>query len=699
MELYSLLSASRARKLEVKESTQGAEISLYHQDEKIPYYKNDIQQMLVYSTGRPWHNHQLQLTSVAIHSNEEQITIVANAMQLRVTCTLLFNSHDLLETIIEWENVTSTILNDVVVGVEWQLPIDGQEQITIPHVIYNNNPSADPDRLVPRLGVGTGQGLLCEEHRLPIPCVNMEWPVAAVGQRYFTLYSIPDYVECEDGTIHYGSIGAYKDNTSLTIATMSGALMFNGEKDIVYVSKSQIAPYDQGYLNFESGFTLKKHYVVDWGMVAQPGRAFVEVVHQAEKIFNVPTATPLTLDEMIRLKTAAMDDRWREAGAAAGYVKFNDRNSFGFPSKKHELHFMYGWTGQALKMAWCDAHLGFSEQQLERIDRCEKAVNFYVNHSTSPVKGLRHSVYLLKSGQWDSFNWMQEKVISSRAFGETISDLADIILLYRNYGREVPASWVSAVEEAAQFLLLATTKDNIFPAAFRHDGSSVDPASITAAGIPCQIALAKAYQVTNQELYLEKAHHILESYYRLHALTFERPFARSTLDARCEDKEAGMFFFLAAYEMFVLTKEERYQQWAEVAAEWQLTFVYVWNPVYDAGTSFAEANFLAAGWPGVSVQNHHLDVFFPTYEVWQLGKWTGNERFVKLAEKIFAAMGQGICTTPGEWGFTVVGEQAEGFFQSNFQGRGRSNTWNPSWIISEVLHHGLRIRAASVVKI
>lgn len=153
-----------------------------------------------------------------------------------------------------------------------------------------------------------------------------------------------------------------------------------------------------------------------------------------------------------------------------------------------------------------------------------------------------------------------------------------------------------------------------------------------------------------------------------------------------------MFFFLAAYELFRLTGQPVYRDWAEIAADWQLTFVYMWNPAYDKGTAFREQGFRAAGWPGVSVQNHHLDVFFPTYELWRFGLDTGNETYIRLVRTIFGALGQGICAKPGEWGFTVIGEQAEGFFQSNFQGRGRSNTWNPSWVISEVLHHALRFR-------
>jgi hypothetical protein len=41
----------------------------------------------------------------------------------------------------------------------------------------------------------------------------------------------------------------------------------------------------------------------------------------------------------------------------------------------------------------------------------------------------------------------------------------------------------------------------------------------------------------------------------------------------------------------------------------------------------------------------------------------------------------------------VVGEQGEAFFQTHWQRRGHSNTWNPSWVIAVPLANALRIRA------
>jgi len=344
-------------------------------------------------------------------------------------------------------------------------------------------------------------------------------------------------------------------------------------------------------------------------------------------------------------------------------------------------------------LSWCDAHVGLDANQPDRIERCRQAVDFYLQGSGTGVPGLHASSYILETNQWTHFNFDKQPVVSSRAYGETIATLADIILLFREKGLDVPQHWIQGLREAADFILSAALPSGIYPIAWLLDGKPAND-MITAAGIPCVMAIVKAFRALDEPKYLEQAEQVMRRYYELHAETFDRPFARSTLDAKCEDKEAGMYYFLAAYELFRITDKPEYREWAETAADWILTYVYVWNPVFKPGTRFHEYGFRCVGWPGVSVQNHHLDVYFPSYELTELGEKTGNEFYVRMGRTVLNAMGQGICRKPGDWGFTVVGEQSEAFFQTNWQNFGSNNRWNPSWVIALVLSHALKFRAA-----
>lgn len=696
--MHAIVSRNHRRRAEIAVAKEGIQLILTMEGEHSPYFKGQLQEMLVYSEGRPWRMETPGLREVQVDGDTGTIRISGLLEALYVTLSLAFDDNDLLRVDVNWENRSENALKDAAMGLLFELPKRDKEKVTIPHMIYNNNPSSDPNRVVPRLGEGPGRGFICEEHRLPIPCVNVEWAVQAEGAeqatRYFSLFSIPDYVETADGKVQYGSLGAIQEDNRTTAAALSGVLMFNGEKDIYCIAKNITETYLGGYMDWEQGFSLSKAYALDWGTVPHTGHAYREIVRKGMQLYKPEGKKPHSLDELIRLKTNAMDDRFRTGeDGAAGYVKFTDSNTFGNVSK-HPLHFMYGWTGQALKLAWCDAKLGFEGGQEERVAKCVQAVDFYLTGSRTEVPGLRHCSYRLEEGIWDDFHWNKQPVASSRAYGETMADLAEIALLFRESGREVPAAWMEALRESAEFFLKGALPSGIFPSSWLMDGQPAD-AMITAAGLPCLIALVKTYRVTSEKSYLEFAESMMQRYYELHAETFDRPFARSTLDAKCEDKEAGMYFFLAAYELFLLTRDERYKEWAEISADWLLTFVFMWNPVYNQGSAFRNTDFSAVGWPGVSVQNHHLDVFFPSYEFWQFGQITGNAQYERWGRMALDAMGQGICTKPGEWGFTVVGEQGEGFFQTHWNHRGHSNKWNPSWVIALVLHHALRFRDRS----
>lgn len=687
--MYAIVSRDQKRRAEIADTQDGIQLILRTEGELTPFFTGQLNEMLCYSAGRPWHTNTPGLKDVRMDGESGLIRISGALEELYVTLSLAFDENDLLRVQVSWENRSGNLLNEAAVGLLFLLPKRNQEKVTIPHMIYNNNPSSDPNRIVPRLGVGPGKGFICEEHRLPIPCVNVEWEEN--GTRYFSLFSIPGYVEADDGSVHYGSLGAIQDESRTIAVALSGVLMFNGEKDIYYIAKNRTESYQSGYLDWEQGYSLTKEYALDWGHALRAGHAYREIVRKGMLLYKPEGKKPFSLEELIRLKTSAMDDRWRTGEhGAAGYVKFTDSNVFGNVSK-HPLHYMYGWTGQCLKLAWCDAKLGFEEGQEERITKCLRAVDFYLSESCTEVPGLRHSSYRLEDGAWDDFHWNKHSVTSSRAYGETMADLAEIALLFRESGREVSATWIEALRESADFFLKGALPSGIFPSAWLMDGKPADE-MITAAGLPCLIALVKTYWITLEKKYLDFAESMMQRYYELHAETFERPFARSTLDAKCEDKEAGMYFFLAAYELFLLTRDERYQEWAEISADWLLTFVYMWNPAYNQGSAFRNTDFSAVGWPGVSVQNHHLDVFFPTYEFWQFGRLTGKAQYERWGRMSLDAMGQGICTKPGEWGFTVVGEQGEGFFQTYWNHRGHSNKWNPSWVIALVLNNALRFR-------
>lgn len=671
----------------------GVVLRLCRRDEPQPYAVFALRDVLTLSSGRPWRLESGAADGWSVTSQGRHATVACRQGPLAVELDLHFDEHGLLALDVVWRNESSAPLVDAALG----LVLDTAEpdaRVTVPHMIYNDNPSADPSRPVPRLGSHPGGGFVCEEDRLPVPGVNLEWTTAG-RTRYLSALTRPERHEGEArgsaGTVRYGSLGVVR-RQGVAVAVLSGVLMFDGRPDVRYVSKAETQPASEGYLELAPGQQVSRRCLLDWGRPRHPGHGFRHLVDAARAVFTEPGARPLDLDDIVRYKTSALDSRWHaEPGGVAGYTKFS---VVGGNGPRKPAHFLYGWTGQCLRLAWCDARLGFESRQRSRIERCRDATDFYVRGSgISATPGLRMSSYLYESGSWGTFRRDGRPMLSSRAYGETLADLAEIVLLFREHGEPVPPEWTDTLTTAVEFLRHARLPEGIFPLGWGLDGAPAGDL-VCAAGIPCALATLKAYRVTGDASYLADAEAWLLRYHELHAATFDRPFAHATLDAGCEDKEAGMGYFLAAHELYILTGDPCYAEWAEVAADWLLTFVYVWSPRFDAGAQLDGAAFSAVGWPGVSVQNHHLDVFFPAYELMDLGRRTGLMRYQQAAETVIHAMGQTICTKPGEWGFPVVGEQGEAVFQTHWQRRGTANTWNPSWVIALVLSNALRIRAA-----
>jgi hypothetical protein len=689
---------SGPRQAELRRTPDGVVLQLGLADGTV-YLERPLSGLLTCSAGRPWQPGLVEIDGWWISRRPGEHRAGCRSGAIAVELRLSFGDADRLNLDVRWRNTSKRRLADLAVGVLLDLGRVKDSQLTIPGLIYNDNPSADPESAVPRIGHTPGGGFLAEEDRLPIPGVNLEWREGR-DRRWLSVLSRPRARRSADGQVRYGSLGVIRQDGPV-IASLSGVLMFDGKQDVRYVSKAETEATDDGYLTLRPGEVHTQQLVLDWGSQEVRGHAFRHLVRTARSIFTDAGDCALGIDQLVALKSVALDNRWYQGGTVAGYTKFSDIPGNG-PRKP--THFLYGWTGQALKLAWCDAQLGFNARDRLRIDRCRAPVEFYLSGSRTPTPGLRHNAYQVATRRWTSFRTGSRPMISSRAYGETISDLADIITLFRWYEEPVPPSWLDALEEAMTFLRGGGTSsrpatapsaqlaDGTFPVGWRLDGTPA-ATTVSSAGIPCVLAALKASEVLGHAGLLAEATTWLSRYHDQHARTFDRPFARSTLDAACEDKEAGMYYFMAAYELFRRTGDPLHATWCEVAADWLLTWVYVWSPEQDADAPLHISGFNAIGWPSVSVQNHHLDVFFPTYELLAFGLAAERPEYVAAARTTLHALTQGIAATPGNWNFPLPGEQGEAVFQTHWQRRGHTNTWNPSWVIAIPLANALRIQS------
>jgi hypothetical protein len=658
--------------------------------------------LLAFSVGKPWELVGPRAQNARVMRQGQVLIVEARQAFQGVSARLeLSFSRGRLAVAASWTNEGEAI-PDAVLGLRFGVDGSGMK-CTLPHLIYNDNPSAEAGLVIPRVGKEAGKGFVCEEHRLPIPGLNLQWEEGGAFP-YLSVLALPSLIEPADIDSCW-SQGILKTEGGYAGLFLSGALMFNGERDLVYGGQCSPIPYSRGYFDFASGMRVEKRLELAWGDELPEGQGFRNLVREAWELFEPRTEPAMGLEELIELKKNCLDSRFREDGKSAGYSCFGSANACGNVSKRPE-YYLYAWTGEALKLAWCDAYLGLGEGDESRVERASRTVDFFVEGSVRGDSGLPFAYYLYESGKWGGAWFDVDDLISSRMVGCSVSDLIDCMTLFRERGRPVPAAWKAFVASACEALTRPErlTADGVFPLKWRLDGRP-DSELFTSAGIPCATALAKAGALLGDSRLTSYAEDVLERYYGKTARSMDFPFAYSTLDAKCEDKEAGMYFFSSALELYRITRKQRYLDWAGIAADWIMTFQFVWEPPVRPDSVCARQGFRMVGWPGVSPQNHHLDVFFPATDLVEYGELSGDPLYGASGRAVMEAWTHGVCALPGDYGFTVRGEQAEQYYNSNYVGarlprllertgewRGGSLLWNPSWIIAEVLQAALKFR-------
>lgn len=693
MVFQAILACKNLRFTCEQADTTSLRLKLASTASNLPEQTWDYAGLCCFSRQTPWEPESCTFREITCSEDAYGINVLAETDLFRIRDHFSFR-HNMLQINREW-----TMLKDaekIVLGTRIPLTCDLKEKITLPGVIYNDNPGAAPERLVPHLPSDPGDALVVEEHRLPIPGINREWQLPDGSFHSLTLFTLP--TQTPAGETWSLGLTRRKDG-AFDLLSLSGVVAFGKERDVLYGAQNRLDPMPGfGYLDLKKGETLRKTLALDLAACPAEGRGFTTLIDQGMKLYQPKENPVLTLDEVISLKTNAMDHRWEDTPNGSGFHWITAT-----PEEGNIYHgksgFLYGWVGQSLRLAWCALTLG-----LHGDDRWMKRGITVLDHFASApeaVPGLKYHFHDPVTNEWSANEARYRDRINSRQTGESLAHLAACLQLLRAHGQTVKPEWEETLRRGADFLLdpAHRNKHGIYPLFFFADGTPADDL-INGAGTACIEALISAAEYFDDPALQEGALAVLDRYYDVFLRTLEYPFSRATLDAACEDKESGLYFFLAAYRAYCRTGSEKHREYARLSAKWIATFVYFWSVPFRPGTLCADNGFDSVFWPGVSVQNMHLDVYFPAYEVYDFGVRTGDEDLRRIGQGVMSAWSHGIVRYPGDWNLVTPGEQSEQFFQTNYmQGpfaqtiwRGGTNVWNPVWIVALVLSAALSFK-------
>ncbi len=665
--------------------------------ENIAYYKDDKPWRIYSGWENDWFSKEYSFGIEKITQLDENHIKATGEGEIDSHIWIFEDIYSIEEGLIKierkWNHKDDRLQSYVTLENSIQVYLDEILRAIMPGIIYNDNPSALPERTIPRFPYENGSLSLYEEHRFPIPFVNAEYTLKDRAF-YVSLLTLPSQVPFGHREDQWWSLGGEIGENRLIFLNLSGPVASNGKKSVVYGHQNNFDSYDEAYLDIPGRATLSKTFFIDVGELKRFGYSFRETVYKAYKVFKPKPAESLSSKKALDLKLNY---------AKSLYVNTQDACGFLFDSDISRPVLSYGWVGQNLVLAYSILAFSLENNDKDWMDKTMRVVDFYLNNSQTGVPGLRFVEYNFWTQTWSGDG--NSNLISTRQYGETLDSLADLIFLGKKYFLDIDG-WLGALREAGDFLIKIPRFNGLFPRFWETNGKPFGweedtiYRNVSTSGTYLIAPLAKLYILTEDIIYLKVAEDSAKSYWEFNAKDLSCPYWGATLDAGCEDKEAGAGFLHACIALYQATKDPKYLDWAKDAADWLLTFIYFYNTGFREGTPCYE-RIDTTGWTSVSVQNHHIDVWgnFMVSDFIKLGKFTGEVLYEDVGKMLFFATLQGIATKEYMWGYEREGDQSEQFCQTNYYQdgtrggwRGGFSHWHPAWIPASTLVAGVKLK-------
>lgn len=202
-------------------------------------------------------------------------------------------------------------------------------------------------------------------------------------------------------------------------------------------------------------------------------------------------------------------------------------------------------------------------------------------------------------------------------------------------------------------------------------------------------AMAELYRQTGEQKYLNMAEKAMKFYVERDIDNF--CCTAGALDTSCVDKETSAPFIMSAILLYEVTGKDIYLEYGQKAAYYFTSWMFHYQPVYDADTEIAKYHVCIKGMTSVSTQHHHLDMYagIVVPYLYKLAEYTGDEKFRVRADMMWSAILQYI----GDGKLVIhdrvrpVGSQNEAVYHCRWAfeythekgERGQLNDWLVAW--------------------
>ncbi len=365
---------------------------------------------------------------------------------------------------------------------------------------------------------------------------------------------------------------------------------------------------------------------------------------------------------------------------------------------QYSRQFEIGWCGQNIlscRMQITD-YIQSGRQEL-LVDALEMLDNWVVKQAENGLI-LAHYEWYTQGREWNyvpldpSQSWASHTPYDTGWLPETCnlgwaaSEMMKTYDLLRSIGIDRPAYRDFSLK-ICDFFVERYSPEYGFGKAWNFDGTPAETGGTIGGFIT--MALIEVYKITKDERYLQTAAASMDLYVRRDIDEFV--CTAGAIDCTCVDKETAGPFIISALDLYEITGDKKYIDYALRAAYYFCSWLFHYDALYPPQAEFTQYGYYTSGSTAVSTQHPALDQWGELMcpEFLRLYRITGDEKWRTRARMMWYNATQLIATedSPPIHGIKrPVGSQNEAFFQCRWghrpdsNDRGHLNDWLVAWV-------------------
>jgi len=520
------------------------------------------------------------------------------------------------------------------------------------------------------------------EDRLSTPLTCVQDPSSG---HYYSVLRIADYKADALTTHKSGEImlSGKSDVGYLGFENIKGhsALCFGypyQETPTTYIRKRTLSPATYAFAFLPKGESIDLKWQIREGETASFASLVAQMWEYSFDTYHPQKVETPYSDDFLK---ETLTNYFRQSFVESDYIHYTSGEGLVCADCEPKNGAQVGFVGRVLLNAFNSLEYGTAKQSQELIDKGQIVFSDYL------TKGLAENG-LIKE-HINTQTRKTEQACSIRRQSEGIYAVLLYLDFEKRQGRKHP-EWESAMRTLLDLFLSIQNEDGSFPRRFDYDLSLIDATggSTGSATLP----LIMGYKYFKDKKYLEAACRTVD--YLEKEIISKSDYFSSTLDARCEDKEAAIAAATATYYMALVskgTRQEHYARLCKQASYFALSWYYTWDVPFSQGQMLGDLDFKSRGWGNVSAENNHIDVF--VFEFGNVLKWLSGyftePRFEQFLGVMTSSMKQLLPIESKLNGIAKVGFYPEVVQHTNWDyGRNGKGYYNdifaPGWTVASL---------------